>query len=184
MLDLNKYLKRAEADPGFRQRLLQDANRAIKDEFGEDLPYKVKCHAKLVFEIESSDGLSGADLSDVAAGGDSWLRPYKKKIVKKNGSGSANLDPRANINNAIYASMPISQAQPGLNGGISGYGNNQPEAGYTFDGNLYGPLADNALSGVAGGYDDIPGQNLGAAPLPSHHPIIKNSFPAPPIKMK
>ena len=68
MLDLQKYAKRAEADPGFRQRLLQDANRAIKDEFGEDLPYKLKCKEKLSFEVEPIENLSDAYL-DRAAGG-------------------------------------------------------------------------------------------------------------------
>ena len=41
-------------------------------------------------------------------------------------------------------------------------------------------LSKAGLSDVAGGYDDISERNLGAAPLPSYHPIIKNSFPAPP----
>ena len=50
MLDLQKYLRRAKADPGFRARLLKNANQAIKDEFGEELPYKLKCKEKLVFE--------------------------------------------------------------------------------------------------------------------------------------
>ena len=68
MLDLQKYAKRAEADPGFRQRLLQDANRAIKDEFGEDLPYKLKCKEKLSFEIEAMDGSNDSNWEGVAGG--------------------------------------------------------------------------------------------------------------------
>ena len=68
MLDLQKYLKKAEADPSFRKRLLQDANRAIKDEFGEDLPYALKCKEKLSFEVESMDGYNDEDLKGVAGG--------------------------------------------------------------------------------------------------------------------
>ena len=68
MLDLQKYLRRAEADPSFRKRLLQDANRAIKDEFGEDLPYALKCKEKLSFEVESMDGLNDGDFEGVAGG--------------------------------------------------------------------------------------------------------------------
>ena len=68
MLDLQKYLRKAEADPGFKARLLQDANQAIKDEFGEDLPYKLKCCKKLVFEVESMDGYNDEDFKGVAGG--------------------------------------------------------------------------------------------------------------------
>ena len=68
MLDLDKYSRRAEADPGFKQRLVQNANQAIKNEFGEDLPYKVKCHEKLVFEIEPMSDLADADFEGVAGG--------------------------------------------------------------------------------------------------------------------
>ena len=75
MLDLQKYLNRAEADPSFRQRLLQNANQAIKDEFGEDLPYKLKCKEKLVFEIEAMDEMSDADANSVA-GGESYNADY------------------------------------------------------------------------------------------------------------
>ena len=66
MLDLQKYLKRAAADPGFKAKLLKNANQAIKDEFGEDLPYELKCKQKLVFEVEPMDETSDADLSSVA----------------------------------------------------------------------------------------------------------------------
>ena len=68
MLDLQKYLRRAEADPSFRKRLLQDANRAIKDEFDEDLPYALKCKERLSFEVESMDGYNDEDLKGVAGG--------------------------------------------------------------------------------------------------------------------
>ena len=68
MLDLKKYLNRASADPGFRQKLLQNANQAIKDEFGEDLPYKLKCKENLIFEVAPMDEMSDADLSSVAGG--------------------------------------------------------------------------------------------------------------------
>ena len=68
MLDLKKYLRRASADPGFRARLLKNANQAIKDEFGEDLPYKLKCKEKLTFEVETMDGVAESDLEGVAGG--------------------------------------------------------------------------------------------------------------------
>ena len=68
MLDLQKYAKRAEADPAFRAKLLKNANQAIKDEFGEDLPYALKCKEKLSFEVESMDGLNDGDLESVAGG--------------------------------------------------------------------------------------------------------------------
>ena len=61
-------MKRAAADPGFKAKLLKNANQAIKDEFGEDLPYELKCKEKLVFEVEPMDGLSDAELSNVAGG--------------------------------------------------------------------------------------------------------------------
>ena len=69
MLDLQKYLSKAADDPGFKKRLIENANQAIKDEFGEDLPYELKCKEKLVFEVEPMDGLSDAELSNVAGGG-------------------------------------------------------------------------------------------------------------------
>ena len=69
MLDLKKYLRRASADPGFRARLLKNANQAIKNEFGEDLPYKLKCKEKIVFEVEATDGVAESDLEGVAGGG-------------------------------------------------------------------------------------------------------------------
>ena len=68
MSDLKKYLKKAEADPGFKARLIRNANQAIKDEFGEDLPYKLKCCKKLVFEVESMDGSNDEDFKGVAGG--------------------------------------------------------------------------------------------------------------------
>ena len=68
MLDLQKYLKRAEADPGFKEKLLQDANQAIKEKFGDELPYKLKCKEKLSFEVEAIESLLDADASSVAGG--------------------------------------------------------------------------------------------------------------------
>ncbi len=62
MLDLQKYEQRAAADPGLRKRLLQNANQAIKDEFGEDLPYKLKCKEKLIFEVELMDSVAGGSM--------------------------------------------------------------------------------------------------------------------------
>jgi len=78
MLDLKKYSDSAEADPGFRARLLKNANQAIKDEFGEDLPYKLKCKEKLVFEIEVMDEMSDADAKSVA-GGSMYFGPPPSK---------------------------------------------------------------------------------------------------------
>ena len=75
MLDLQKYAKRAEADPEFRAKLLKNANQAIKDEFGEDLPYALKCKEKLSFEVESMDGLSDGDFEGVAGGSTENLVP-------------------------------------------------------------------------------------------------------------
>ena len=68
MLDLQKYLKKAETDPDFRKKLLQDANQAIKDEFSDELPYKVTCRENLIFEVEAMESLSDADTSSVAGG--------------------------------------------------------------------------------------------------------------------
>ncbi len=68
MLDLKKYSDRAEADPGFKAKLLKNASQAIKDEFGEDLPCKLKCKEKLVFEVEAMEGSDSSDLSGVAGG--------------------------------------------------------------------------------------------------------------------
>jgi len=76
MLDLKKYLRRASADPGFKAKLIQNANQAIKEEFGEDLPYKLKCKEKIVFETEATDGLSESDLEGVA-GGESYNADYE-----------------------------------------------------------------------------------------------------------
>ena len=75
MLDLQKYAKRAEADPEFRAKLLKNANQAIKDEFGEDLPYALECKEKLSFEVESMDGLNDEDLEGVAGGSTENLVP-------------------------------------------------------------------------------------------------------------
>ena len=68
MLNLQKYLSKAEADPDFKEKLLKDANQAIKDEFGEKIPYRLKCKKKLSFEVEEMDSLSDADVSSVAGG--------------------------------------------------------------------------------------------------------------------
>ena len=68
MLDLQKYLGKAATDPGFKAKLLKNANQAVKDEFGEDLPYKLKCKEKLAFEVEAMDEMSDADANSVAGG--------------------------------------------------------------------------------------------------------------------
>ena len=93
MLDLQKYLRRAEADPSFRKRLLQDANRAIKDEFGEDLPYALKCKEKLSFEVESMDGYNDEDLKGVAGG--SMVPPGSKGLVRR--KYNFNFDPNYEV---------------------------------------------------------------------------------------
>ncbi len=79
MLNLQKYLNKAEADPGFRQKLLQDANQAIKEKFGDDLPYKVTCREKLVFEVNPTESFSESEFSKVSGGNDS---PPKMRILK------------------------------------------------------------------------------------------------------
>ena len=68
MLNLQKYLSKAEVDPDFKEKLLKDANQAIKDEFGEKIPYKLTCHKKIVFEVEEMDSLSDTDAISVAGG--------------------------------------------------------------------------------------------------------------------
>ena len=70
MLDLQKYLGKAATDPGFKAKLLKNANQAVKDEFGEDLPYKLKCKEKLVFEIEATNEMPDAYANSVAGGDD------------------------------------------------------------------------------------------------------------------
>ena len=98
MLDLHKYLNRAAADLGFRARLLKNANQAIKNEFGEDLPYKLKCKEKLVFEIEAMDGLSDSDLESVAGGsGDEEQVPV---------SGDSSASPTIYISNSSWNITP------------------------------------------------------------------------------
>ena len=57
--------------------MLENANQAIKDEFGEDLPYALKCKEKLSFEVESMDGLNDGDLEGVAGGTTVNLIPLK-----------------------------------------------------------------------------------------------------------
>ena len=115
-----------------------------------------KGYEKLAKSIAKECGninlLANAGLSGVAGGVRVGMpEVYKKKIVKKNGNGSANPDLHSNINNQIYASMPISDPQQWWNGWVPNNGNVQPEVGYRFDGDIYGSLADAALSGVAGG---------------------------------
>lgn len=123
MIDLKKYSKKAETDPDFRKKLLQDANRAIKDEFGEDLPYAVTCREKLVFEFKPKKSFSESEFSKVAGGSD----PPKqmrilKTILKKGKDGS-----REKVN--VYA--------PGFQPP-----NQQPASKN---------LSSNELNGVAGG---------------------------------
>ena len=69
MLDLKKYEKKAHADPDFKKRLLRNANQAIREEFGVDLPYKLNCREKLTFEVETTDdSLSENNFESVAGG--------------------------------------------------------------------------------------------------------------------
>ena len=75
MLDLQKYLGKAATDPGFKAKLLKNANQAVKDEFGEDLPYKLKCKEKLVFEIEATNEMPDAYAKSVAGGSGVWVNP-------------------------------------------------------------------------------------------------------------
>lgn len=123
MIDLQKYSKKAKTDPNFREKLLQDANQAIKEKFGDELPYKVTCHEKLVFEVKPKKSFSESEFSKVAGGSD----PPKqmrilKTILKKGKDGS-----REKVN--VYA--------PGFQPP-----NQQPTSKN---------LSSNELNGVAGG---------------------------------
>ena len=97
MLNLNKYLKKAKIDPEFKRRLLQDANRAIKDEFGEELPYEVVCREKLVFEVKPTKSFSESEFGKVAGGSDPPKQMRILKTVLRKGNGG----PRKKVN--VYA---------------------------------------------------------------------------------
>ena len=97
MLNLNKYLKKAKTDPEFKRRLLQNANRAIKDEFGEDLPYTVTCREKLVFEVEPTKSFSESEFSKVAGGSDPPKQMRVLKTILRKGKDG----PREKMN--VYA---------------------------------------------------------------------------------
>ena len=136
MSKLNKYLKSIAGGKAYK--------KACK-----------KLMKNIAKERDNINLLANANLSGVAGGVPGGMpEVYKKKIVKKNGSGSANPDPHGNINNQIYASMPISDPQQWWNGWVPDNGNIQPEVGYTFDGDLYGPLSEADLNSVAGGSEE------------------------------
>ena len=56
---------RFHADEGFRQRVLEDANSAVKQEFGMDLPCSLRVVAEgSGYRIEPVGGSENGDLSD------------------------------------------------------------------------------------------------------------------------
>lgn len=60
MAELNKYTQKAVDDPHFRAKVLKDANKAIKEEFGYEPPYKITYHISdkthIVFTLPPEDG--------------------------------------------------------------------------------------------------------------------------------
>ena len=126
MLDLQKYLSKAADDPGFKKRLIENANQAIKDEFGEDLPCKLKCREKLVFEVERMDELADSDLVGVAGGGlglkkkiktaKEWMKQFKSDpqyTYSQPGSSNLSSNPATNTSSeprnparAVYGADP------------------------------------------------------------------------------
>lgn len=73
MEKLDKYTEKAIKDPDFRKRALEDANKAIKEEFGEEPAYKVTYHVTdskhIVFTLPPEvDELDDDDLSSVSGG--------------------------------------------------------------------------------------------------------------------
>ena len=108
MLDINKYIKRAKINPAFRKKLLKNANQTIREEFGEELPYKVICQAKLVFRVKPRGNLSGNDLRRVSGGSGT-----KENISIPSGNGfSFGQDyvhspvPPENLARAVYGANP------------------------------------------------------------------------------
>lgn len=73
MAELDRYTQKAVDDPDFRARVLEDANKAIKEEFGYEPPYKVTYHIAdknhIVFCLPPDDGaLDDNDVNNVAGG--------------------------------------------------------------------------------------------------------------------
>lgn len=73
MAELDKYTKKAIEDPEFRKRVLEDANKAIKEEFGDEPPYKVTYHItdpkNIVFTFPPITGeLDDLELESAAGG--------------------------------------------------------------------------------------------------------------------
>lgn len=73
MAELDRYTQKAVDDPQFRSKVLKDANKAIKEEFGYDPPYKITYHisdeSHIVFCLPPEDGaLDDNDLSNIAGG--------------------------------------------------------------------------------------------------------------------
>lgn len=73
MAELDKYTKKAIDDPEFRKKVLKDANKAIKEEFGEEPPCKVTYHTtdskNLVFVLPPENyELNEKDLESASGG--------------------------------------------------------------------------------------------------------------------
>ncbi len=147
MLDLQKYLRRASADPGFRKRLLQNANQAIKDEFGEDLPYELKCKEKLIFEVESIDDFSDADAKKVSGGNDAYnkfAKMWAQKANKDGFIGDARLQPTQTLKDKLEGTKPLPTLQDAIDSNYFGPLPQNPQ---------YGELSERNLGGVSGGND-------------------------------
>ncbi len=97
MLDLQKYLRQAAADPSFKEKLLQNANQAIREEFSDKLPYKVTCRKNLVFEVEPTKSLSESEFRKVSGGND----PPQKMRILKTVLRKGKHEPREKVN--VYA---------------------------------------------------------------------------------
>lgn len=73
MAKLDRYTQKAVDDPNFRARVLKDANKAIKEEFDYEPPYKVTYHISdenhIVFCLPPDDGTLDDSLLDNIAGG-------------------------------------------------------------------------------------------------------------------
>lgn len=73
MAELDRYTQKAVDDPNFRARVLKDANKAIKEEFDYEPPYKVTYHISdenhIVFCLPPDDGALDDSFLDNIAGG-------------------------------------------------------------------------------------------------------------------
>lgn len=70
MSKLDKYTEKAVKDADFRRKVLEDANKAIKEEFGEEPEFKVTYHVTdskhIVFTFPVDPTAVSGELSDDA----------------------------------------------------------------------------------------------------------------------